>query len=71
MVMNVNGRVAQRITRLPTEQKIAGSNPAAVKYFFNFCKRRTQKVVMNFSFSRWGAMSIAILGLGFLITKDL
>ena len=39
MVLNVNGRVAQRITRLPTEQKIAGSNPAAVKYFFNCCKR--------------------------------
>ena len=34
MAWNVNGRVAQRITRLPTEQKIAGSNPAAVKYFF-------------------------------------
>ena len=39
MAWNVNGRVAQRITRLPTEQKIAGSNPAVVKYFFNFCKR--------------------------------
>ena len=25
------GHVAQRITRLPTEQKIAGSNPAVVK----------------------------------------
>ena len=24
------GRVAQRITRLPTEQKIAGSSPAVV-----------------------------------------
>ena len=37
--------MAQRITRLPTEQKIAGSNPAAVKYiFFKFCFNRHKKV---------------------------
>ena len=28
------GRVAQRITRLPTEQKIAGSSPAVVGILF-------------------------------------
>src|SRR5215510_2351535 len=30
------GRVAQWITRLPTEQKIAGSNPAVVETFADF-----------------------------------
>ena len=32
-LMTKSGRVAQRITRLPTEQKIAGSSPAVVEIF--------------------------------------
>ena len=36
--------MAQRITRLPTEQKIAGSNPAAVKYIFLIFLYRHKKV---------------------------
>ena len=30
-----NGLVAQRITRLTTDQKIAGSNPAEIEFFFH------------------------------------
>ena len=30
----MSGRVAQRITRLTTDQKIAGSNPAAIEKTF-------------------------------------
>ena len=30
----MNGRVAQRITRLTTDQKIAGSNPAVLENIF-------------------------------------
>ena len=30
----MKGRVAQRITRLTTDQKIAGSNPAVLEYLF-------------------------------------
>ena len=30
------GRVAQRITRLTTDQKIAGSNPAVLEILFEF-----------------------------------
>ena len=33
-MLTAYGRVAQRITRLTTDQKIAGSNPAAVMLFF-------------------------------------
>ena len=36
IVFNISGRVAQRITRLPTEQKIAGSSPAVVEIFLKF-----------------------------------
>ena len=36
-IMSKLGRVAQRITRLTTDQKIAGSNPAWIeKFFFPF-----------------------------------
>jgi hypothetical protein len=39
---SIEGRVAQRITRLTTDQKIAGSNPAAFIdnffFFFSFSK---------------------------------
>ena len=45
---NINGRVAQRITRLPTEQKIAGSSPAVVGYFSIFVRLGTY--VMFFTF---------------------
>ena len=31
MVLHISGLVAQWITRLPTEQKIAGSSPAEVE----------------------------------------
>ena len=37
MVNRCNGRVAQRITRLTTDQEIAGSNPAVLEIFFNGC----------------------------------
>ena len=38
-LMTKSGRVAQRITRLPTEQKIAGSSPAVVdSLIFSFCQ---------------------------------
>ena len=38
-VYSNDGRVAQRITRLPTDQKIAGSNPAVLEIsFWTFCK---------------------------------
>ncbi len=37
-MLTAYGRVAQRITRLTTDQKIAGSNPAAVMLFF-FCRK--------------------------------
>ncbi len=33
-MLTAYGRVAQWITRLSTDQKIAGSNPAAVMLFF-------------------------------------
>ena len=33
-VVDTNGLVAQWITRLPTEQKIAGSSPAEVEKLF-------------------------------------
>ena len=33
-VQNCQGLVAQRITRLTTDQKIAGSNPAEIGLFF-------------------------------------
>ena len=32
--MDMKGRVAQRITRLTTDQKIAGSNPAEIETIF-------------------------------------
>ena len=31
VLLSSSGRVAQRITRLTTDQKIAGSNPAAIE----------------------------------------
>ena len=33
-IVNTNGRVAQRITRLTTDQKIADSNPAVLENTF-------------------------------------
>ena len=36
MLYSGRGLVAQRITRLTTDQKIAGSNPAEIEFFFNF-----------------------------------
>ena len=50
MVLIINGHVAQRITRLPTEQKIAGSNPAVIKYFFKFLKKRFEKRMLDVVF---------------------
>ena len=38
------GLVAQRITRLTTDQKIAGSNPAEIGIFFNFLEEKTNCV---------------------------
>ena len=38
------GLVAQRITRLTTDQKIAGSNPAEIGILFNFLEEKTNCV---------------------------
>jgi hypothetical protein len=45
----MNGRVAQRITRLTTDQKIAGSNPAAFKNLFFFS-------IFFFQLLHWGEL---------------
>ncbi len=38
MPQSSSGLVAQRITRLTTDQKIAGSNPAEIEFFVSqFC----------------------------------
>ena len=41
------GLVAQRITRLTTDQKIAGSNPAEIGILFNFLEEKTNCVWMK------------------------
>ena len=51
---NMNGRVAQRITRLTTDQKIAGSNPAVLEltlFTTVFILNLYAKLVVTFSFT--------------------
>ena len=53
------GRVAQWITRLPTEQKIAGSIPAMVVPFDSPAGRSSPRVYTFISFSlTWGYSSV-------------
>ena len=51
--MNIIGRVAQRITRLTTDQKIAGSNPAVLDFIFTFftLQKSTEKNLDQVSLS--------------------
>ena len=55
-----NGRVAQRITRLTTDQKIAGSNPAVLDNLFmqslfnSNVKNQDDKEIQRHNFHQWG-----------------
>ena len=50
-----DGRVAQWITRLPTEQKIPGSNPGALDYLFFFVFTRATLILYGYHLEQPGS----------------